>query len=532
MTDLSRVCLTCKDAHIAIADYDADTALFGVFDGHGGPEVSKYCAQHLPDFIKSLNSYQNNNLKECLEEAFLKFDKTLTQKEVIEELKILAGNPEVDNDNDSDDEINEAILLREEADLPIAEIMKRYGNDAEPGPDPNPECASSSDNKPGLSIPIHLRREVKERAKPCSPYLRAKRSSDYQMKAEDASNGEGSCSSTCSGSNLELEAVSETNQNASETTEPQSDSQTNEVKDELSQDLTQSNERENNLLNGNSELKINGPKEDNNNIIIEGVKPKDDIEGVTDEEKTVTTESNKEVKSDSNEVPYKGKGKYKKLPVMSDKKRKPDSTTDKPIYEYFMEDFEQEDEESDDSEEFQGGDDSSEEELDDPSEEDSDSEEDEDDVDGEDKTTPSFEKPAYDSGCTAVVAILKGDHLVVANAGDSRCVVARDRNAIDMSIDHKPEDDIERERIAKAGGKVTRDGRVNGGLNLSRAIGDHAYKQNEEVSDRDQMITALPDIRTLELNPKSDSFMVIACDGIWYVIRFVISDLIDCLSLH
>ena len=44
--------------------------------------------------------------------------------------------------------------------------------------------------------------------------------------------------------------------------------------------------------------------------------------------------------------------------------------------------------------------------------------------------------------------------------------------AIEMSFDHKPEDEPEKERINKAGGKVTMDGRVNGGLNLSRAIGE------------------------------------------------------------
>ena len=43
-----------------------------------------------------------------------------------------------------------------------------------------------------------------------------------------------------------------------------------------------------------------------------------------------------------------------------------------------------------------------------------------------------------------------------------------------MSADHKPEDDIELKRIKNAGGKVTPDGRVNGGLNLSRAIGKSA----------------------------------------------------------
>ena len=83
-----------------------------------------------------------------------------------------------------------------------------------------------------------------------------------------------------------------------------------------------------------------------------------------------------------------------------------------------------------------------------------------------------------------------------------------------MSIDHKPEDDDERRRIEKAGGKVTADGRVNGGLNLSRAIGDHSYKLNKELQLESQMITSLPDIKKLELND-DDEFMVLACDGIW-----------------
>ena len=50
-----------------------------------------------------------------------------------------------------------------------------------------------------------------------------------------------------------------------------------------------------------------------------------------------------------------------------------------------------------------------------------------------------------------------------------------------MSFDHKPEDTPERDRIENAGGRVTPDGRVNGGLNLSRAIGDHAYKTNKSL---------------------------------------------------
>ena len=49
--------------------------------------------------------------------------------------------------------------------------------------------------------------------------------------------------------------------------------------------------------------------------------------------------------------------------------------------------------------------------------------------------------------------------------------MCRDGKAVEMSFDHKPEDEPEMKRIKNVGGKVTPDGRVNGGLNLSRAIG-------------------------------------------------------------
>uniref|UniRef100_T1JKV7 protein-serine/threonine phosphatase n=1 Tax=Strigamia maritima TaxID=126957 RepID=T1JKV7_STRMM len=148
-------------------------------------------------------------------------------------------------------------------------------------------------------------------------------------------------------------------------------------------------------------------------------------------------------------------------------------------------------------------------------EDEEDEDEDEEEEEEEEFVIGEKEEPGFDSGCTAVVALLRNDELFVANAGDSRCVVCRNGKAIEMSRDHKPEDDLERNRIENAGGSVTLDGRVNGGLNLSRAIGDHSYKKNEKLDAKEQMISALPDIRTLTIDSQQDEFMVVACDGIW-----------------
>ena len=120
------------------------------------------------------------------------------------------------------------------------------------------------------------------------------------------------------------------------------------------------------------------------------------------------------------------------------------------------------------------------------------------------------------AGCTAVCAMVLGNQLVVANAGDSRCVLSRSGKAIALTEDHKPTNDEEFDRICKAGGFVA-DGRVNGSLNLSRALGDLDYKSVSALPPEAQMVTANPEIRSIELTP-DDEFLILACDGIWDVL--------------
>ena len=99
------------------------------------------------------------------------------------------------------------------------------------------------------------------------------------------------------------------------------------------------------------------------------------------------------------------------------------------------------------------------------------------------------------AGCTAVVAVLIGTKLTVANAGDSRAVLCRaGGRAEPLSFDHKPLQEREMQRITRAGGFVNQFGRVNGNLNLSRSIGDLKYKQVPGIPPAAQMITAEPDI--------------------------------------
>lgn len=134
-------------------------------------------------------------------------------------------------------------------------------------------------------------------------------------------------------------------------------------------------------------------------------------------------------------------------------------------------------------------------------------------LDGDDEEERPWEGPQ--AGSTSVVAVVRGDQLIVANAGDSRAVLSRQGQAVPLSRDHKPMDEDERERIQKAGGFV-QEGRVNGSLALSRAIGDLEYKQGKSLSPAEQIVTAHPELTEHTLS-EGDEFIVLACDGIWDV---------------
>ena len=51
---------------------------------------------------------------------------------------------------------------------------------------------------------------------------------------------------------------------------------------------------------------------------------------------------------------------------------------------------------------------------------------------------------------------------------------------------------------------------------LCMCIGDHFYKENFSLPLEDQMICAMPDIKSIPVSDDQE-FIVFACDGIWYV---------------
>lgn len=537
-----------EDAHNCILNFDDKTSFFAVYDGHGGAEVAQYCSLHLPKFLKHLASYKNKDFEQALKDAFLGFDATLLDEKVIEELKRLSDKTngeeaiEEDDEEEEDDNVDD---LCKEACMPLNEVLQMYKKDKK-----NPALA-----------------KVKEGncSKPLSPYLKGKRkgiaegdepgpsSSSTGSSAEAAASkdkksaGSDAADSTVSSSSNKTEEAAQKPESSTvdkkaeqsdeisdtdgviakktkkEECAPDSSSAAPTVNGEVGESASKSavssssvSAQENGEVSSNTAAGSSSSNSKNMPDLPAG--------GSSSSGKSSAgVDSSSAGSSSSASATAAGGSKKRKAKngaanVVQDDSDDDDSETDE---EFPPVQDSNENSSTEDGEEDPYGEEESEEEDEEEGEGEYDEEE-EDYMNEEDEAFMNniTDEPGKDSGCTAVVALLHDKELFVANAGDSRCVVCRNGKALEMSIDHKPEDQVEFERIQKAGGRVTLDGRVNGGLNLSRAIGDHGYKMNKKVRPEEQMISALPDIKKITIEPE-DEFMVLACDGIW---NFMTSD--------
>mmetsp|Transcript_44832 Transcript_44832/g.130587 ORF Transcript_44832/g.130587 Transcript_44832/m.130587 type:complete len:281 (+) Transcript_44832:177-1019(+) len=124
------------------------------------------------------------------------------------------------------------------------------------------------------------------------------------------------------------------------------------------------------------------------------------------------------------------------------------------------------------------------------------------------------------SGCTACACVLVQEAharvIYTAHLGDSRAVMSRGGSATRLTsmTDHKATDPLEGKRVIEAGGQIIND-RVNGMLAMTRALGDHLLKMPVLPND---VVSNVPDITSTDLTAQ-DSFVILACDGLWDVMN-------------
>ena len=141
-------------------------------------------------------------------------------------------------------------------------------------------------------------------------------------------------------------------------------------------------------------------------------------------------------------------------------------------------------------------------------------------------------------------SINKKKKLIIANIGDSRLILVKNRKIFFTTIDHKPNNSKEKKRIEKAGGNIYQSDpdisiyqngkkieipwRVSpGGLSVSRTIGDIEAK-NEKFGGKENIVIAKPDIYEFVLGEKFN-FLVIGCDGIFDVLSN--KEILECFRM-
>ncbi|CAD8091990.1 unnamed protein product [Paramecium primaurelia] len=131
------------------------------------------------------------------------------------------------------------------------------------------------------------------------------------------------------------------------------------------------------------------------------------------------------------------------------------------------------------------------------------------------------------SGSTLTVLLIRENTISCGWVGDSRAILVKKNqnnlNVIELSMDHKPHLENERQRIEQNGGVVDTYHLPNGapigpsrvwakgaqfpGLAMSRSLGDTVAAAIG--------VSQTPDIKSLEIDNKEDIFIVLGSDGIW-----------------
>ena len=77
-----------EDAHIAAVSQGdkKDIDVFGVFDGHGGKEISQFVSNHFTQELV-INKNLPTDMSQALKETFIKMDEIMTTPESVEEIK-------------------------------------------------------------------------------------------------------------------------------------------------------------------------------------------------------------------------------------------------------------------------------------------------------------------------------------------------------------------------------------------------------------------------------------------------------------
>lgn len=128
---------------------------------------------------------------------------------------------------------------------------------------------------------------------------------------------------------------------------------------------------------------------------------------------------------------------------------------------------------------------------------------------------------SYQTGSTAAVAIIIGNRIYTANAGDSWVVISCEGWAINLTKDHNLEREDEKCWFVLPG--AIDQGWVRGRLEITWGFGDADLKGIEKKEDKENIskwiayvdFTVQPEIKEYQINPFKDEFLIVASDGLF-----------------
>lgn len=112
------------------------------------------------------------------------------------------------------------------------------------------------------------------------------------------------------------------------------------------------------------------------------------------------------------------------------------------------------------------------------------------------------------SGTAAADFFIKDGRVFVANSGDARAIIVSQGGIRQLTIDHRLDDENEKERVLSMGAAISYPYVVRGnqGLMTTRSLGDEHFKPVGVI--------ALPSLNEYLIS-RDDFIMISACDGLW-----------------
>ena len=133
---------------------------------------------------------------------------------------------------------------------------------------------------------------------------------------------------------------------------------------------------------------------------------------------------------------------------------------------------------------------------------------------------------ANEMGTTANIMLIKNGIIYIANVGDSLSVMYKNKKAYNLNREHQTIIQTEKERVLKSGANIV-GFRINGMINLTRAIGDLKFKSNYNLKRHEQSVIALPEITKIQ-DTEDIEFIIMGCDGVWDCVkRQLVCDFVD-----